>query len=88
MQHDLLQYAPSFRTILVVSVVLRVALILYSEWHDEHALVKYTDVDYRVFSDAARYLLSGEGAQGPFGKWLNVGRYVHLLPFSNSPSLE
>jgi len=47
----------SFRFILVLSVLLRVALIAYSEWHDARSIVKYTDVDYRVFSDAAKYLL-------------------------------
>lgn len=51
------QHLPSFRTVLVVSAVLRVALIIYSEWHDARSLVKYTDVDYRVFTDAARFLL-------------------------------
>ncbi|KAG5219995.1 glycosyltransferase family protein [Salix suchowensis] len=40
------------RVILIASVILRVALILYSEWHDAHSVVKYTDIDYRVFSDA------------------------------------
>ncbi|KAG0699664.1 glycosyltransferase family 50 protein [Suillus ampliporus] len=48
---------PGFRTLLVISAVLRVVLILYSEWHDAHSIVKYTDIDYRVFSDAARFIL-------------------------------
>jgi phosphatidylinositol glycan class M len=60
---------PSFRTLLVVSAVLRVVLILYSEWHDAHSIVKYTDIDYRVFSDAARFILypnlRGNIAKGP-----------------------
>ncbi|OJA18428.1 hypothetical protein AZE42_06987 [Rhizopogon vesiculosus] len=60
---------PSFRTLLVVSAVLRVVLILYSEWHDAHSIVKYTDIDYRVFSDAARFILypnlQGNIAKGP-----------------------
>uniref|UniRef100_A0A8H7Y3C7 Small COPII coat GTPase SAR1 n=1 Tax=Psilocybe cubensis TaxID=181762 RepID=A0A8H7Y3C7_PSICU len=52
------------------------------EWHDAHSIVKYTDVDYRVFSDAASFLLHpgpGEAnrAQGPltklFGRVLNFG---------------
>lgn len=60
---------PSFRTLLIVSAVLRVILILYSEWHDAHSIVKYTDIDYRVFSDAARFVfhpnLRGNTAKGP-----------------------
>ncbi|KAF8969654.1 PIG-M-domain-containing protein [Flammula alnicola] len=73
---------PSFRNVLLLSAFIRIALILYSEWHDAHSVVKYTDVDYRVFSDAASFLLhSGPGnanrAQGPlkqvFGYAWNVG---------------
>ena len=52
---------PSFLNILVLSTIIRVGLIIYSEWHDAQpgVLVKYTDVDYRVFTDAARYVVRG-----------------------------
>ncbi|KAG2157250.1 glycosyltransferase family 50 protein [Suillus clintonianus] len=50
-------HIPGFGTLLFVSAILRVVLILYSEWHDAHSIVKYTDIDYRVFSDAARFIL-------------------------------
>lgn len=72
--------APSFRTVLIVSSVLRIALVLYSEWHDAHSVVKYTDVDYRVFSDAARFVLhptDENKARGPLGSWFGFGEYVH-----------
>ncbi|KIJ69043.1 glycosyltransferase family 50 protein [Hydnomerulius pinastri MD-312] len=70
-------HIPSFRSLLIVSAVLRIGLILYSEWHDAHSVVKYTDVDYRVFSDAARFLLHpGQVphniAQGPLTKRLGL----------------
>ena len=68
---------PSFTcsNVFLVSAFLRVALILYSEWHDAHSIVKYTDVDYRVFSDAASFLLhpseqEGNCAQGPLNQLL------------------
>ena len=72
---------PSFRTVVFLSAALRIALILYSEWHDRNSVVKYTDVDYCVFSDAARFLLqpsASNRAQGPlvqgnFGASVNVG---------------
>jgi phosphatidylinositol glycan class M len=75
------QRVPSFTTILGVSAILRVGLILYSEWHDARSLVKYTDIDYRVFSDAAQFLLhpgapgnaTQNVAQGPLGTWLGFG---------------
>ncbi|KAJ7510049.1 glycosyltransferase family 50 protein [Mycena galericulata] len=68
---------PSFRHILVLSIVIRVCLIVYSEWHDAHSVVKYTDIDYRVFSDAARFLLhpgpdAENHAQGPLGRLLGL----------------
>ncbi len=77
----------SFPYLILVSVAVRVALILYSEWHDARSLVKYTDIDYRVFSDAAAYLLHpGPGAanhaQGPLKNWFGIdllfGEYVIL----------
>ena len=84
---DLFLKYVSFRLVLLVSVVLRVALIVYSEWHDAHSVVKYTDVDYRVFSDAARFVwrpgrnllggpLESNYAKGPLASWLRVGECV------------
>jgi len=75
----------SFRNVLILSTLIRVTLIVYSEWHDARSVVKYTDVDYRVFSDAASFLLhpnpaDGNCAQGPlkelFGYALEVGECV------------
>jgi len=68
----------SFNYVLILSIALRVVLILYSEWHDARSLVKYTDIDYRVFTDAAQFVLHpGPGdknwAQGPLGFIFNVG---------------
>lgn len=77
--HGLLRALSSFRNILILSVVIRAALILYSEWHDARSVVKYTDIDYRVFNDAARFILRpspGNQAQGPLGERLGVGEYV------------
>ena len=79
-----LRNVPSFRTVLVVSIALRVGLIAYSEWHDAHSVVKYTDIDYRVFSDAARFLRSPSAdnvAQGHLGKLLNLGEYVPPIDY-------
>ena len=73
----ILRHAPSFSGILLISSLLRVALIVYSEWHDAHSVVKYTDVDYRVFSDAARFVLQPSlenRAEGPLAAYFPVGR--------------
>lgn len=44
----------------VLAGILRLCLIMYGEWQDRNFIVKYTDVDYKVFTDAARYVLNGE----------------------------
>lgn len=80
---------PSFTHVVIISILIRIILIFYSEWHDQHATVKYTDIDYRVFTDAARYLLhptpvrDGESAniaQGPLGMMLGFGERVITMP--------
>jgi len=72
------RFLSSFRTTLIVSSILRIVLVLYSEWHDAHSIVKYTDIDYLVFSDAARFIQqpSESVAEGPFGRLVGVGKYV------------
>ncbi|KIP12305.1 glycosyltransferase family 50 protein [Phlebiopsis gigantea 11061_1 CR5-6] len=92
---------PSFKTVLQVAIALRVCLILFSDLHDAYSVVKYTDVDYRVFSDAARFVLhpsDGNTAQGPVGKHLGLGetwrspytratyRYTPLLALLLAPN--
>jgi phosphatidylinositol glycan class M len=76
---SILRSFPSFRNILLLSTVLRIALILYSEWHDAHSVVKYTDVDYRVFSDAARFILNPgqrNQAQGPLKQMFGLAFHL------------
>jgi GPI mannosyltransferase 1 subunit M len=70
--HPIISIGP----LLVLSTLIRLVLVLYSEWHDRHSLVKYTDVDYLVFTDATSYTLTPgplNHAQGPLGKWVNIG---------------
>lgn len=69
---------PPFKTFLVAAALLRVGLIVYSEWHDARSVVKYTDIDYRVFSDAARFVLNpnpsaGNVARGPLAEYFGLG---------------
>jgi hypothetical protein len=42
-----------------ISFVVQLGLIGFGEFQDRHSDVKYTDVDYRVFSDAVRCLWTG-----------------------------
>lgn len=55
------------RVVIGLAILLRALLIVYGAYQDAHSALKYTDVDYRVFSDAAHALLHpkpGEYAQG------------------------
>ena len=45
--------------LLLVSWLLRATLIVYGEWQDSYLAVKFTDIDYHVFSDAAAHVVSG-----------------------------
>lgn len=44
----------------VISCLLRFSLILYGEWQDKHFAVKFTDIDYHVFTDAAQHITEGD----------------------------
>jgi len=62
----------SFTTLLALGALLRLVLILYGVHHDKTHALKYTDVDYYVFNDAASYVLPGHSsaATGPLAKYI------------------
>ena len=49
----------SIHILLAVSLLFRLCLLLYGEWQDRNFAVKFTDVDYHVFSDAAKLVVEG-----------------------------
>ncbi|KAG0342835.1 hypothetical protein BG000_000598 [Podila horticola] len=49
----------TFTQLILASVALHGILLIYGHWQDTHLVVKYTDIDYVVFSDASRYLTQG-----------------------------
>ena len=57
-----------------LSVAIRVILILYGHWQDHNMRVKYTDIDYAVYTDAARSMAEGDT---PFAR--TTYRYTPLL---------
>lgn len=77
---EFLSRMPFFQ-ISLLGVIIRGALLVYGEWQDQRMTVKYTDVDYYVFSDAARYLSNG---QSPFER--ATFRYTPLLAYLLLPN--
>ncbi|EFC48919.1 predicted protein, partial [Naegleria gruberi] len=66
----------------ILGFLIRMIVILYSIWHDSTFEVKYTDVDYQVFSDAAQFVVEGES---PFKR--GTYRYTPLLSFMMIPNI-
>ena len=49
----------NIKNLLMVAWLMRFVLIVYGHWHDGIMNVKFTDIDYHVFSDAAGHVSAG-----------------------------
>ena len=45
--------------LVMVGLIIRILMVVYSDIHDSNFKDKMTDIDYSVYTDGAKYVLNG-----------------------------
>lgn len=72
-----------YKVHLCLALVLRLILIAYGFYHDQISSVPYTDIDYKVFTDAARHVLNN---RSPYER--HTYRYSPLIALLLIPNIS
>eukprot|EP00920_Eleutheroschizon_duboscqi_P006732 GHVT01015771.1.p1 GENE.GHVT01015771.1~~GHVT01015771.1.p1 ORF type:complete len:503 (+),score=78.89 GHVT01015771.1:2808-4316(+) len=75
----------------LAAALLRLVLILYGEWMDRTCEVRYTDIDYKIYYDAAAFVLDGrpveQGGSGGSPYARHTYRYTPLIAYLALPNV-
>eukprot|EP00501_MAST-03F_sp_TOSAG23-6_P000418 GSMAST32.ASY1.ANO1.430.1 assembled CDS len=66
----------------VVATIVRLALVVFADWQDNNMAVKYTDIDYKVYTDAAIFVQKGGS---PYDR--TTYRYSPILAWMMLPNI-
>lgn len=70
--------------VFAAAFLLRAVLLVYGLWQDANSPLKYTDIDYLVFTDAARLAFSSSASSSPYAR--ETYRYTPVLAWMLYPT--